>query len=99
MKKLLLAVAATAVVVGGGVVATNHYDKYQNKQHKAQVSAVEQAKQTQAKADQQKQNALVTANAALEAECQKGVAAYAKLPLTVQRVVPKPVCPPATPAQ
>ena len=92
MKKLLLAAGATAVVVGGGVASANHYDQYKNKQHEAQVSMAEQAKAAQYKADMAKQDLLVKANQNLQAECEKGVAAYAKLPLSVQRVVPKPVC-------
>lgn len=92
MKKLLLVAGATAVVVGGGVATANHYDQYKNKQHQQQVTLAEQAKQAQYKADLAKQNLLTQANQSLQAECEKGVVAYAKLPLSVQRVVPKPVC-------
>jgi len=93
MRKTLLVVAgATAVVVGGGAAAANHYDQYKNKQHKEQVTAVAQAKAAQAKADAVKEQLLVKANQTLATECQKGLTAYAKLPFSVQRVVPKPVC-------
>lgn len=92
MKTFLLVAATAFVVVGGGVATANHYDQYKNKQHQQEVTLAQKAKAAQAQADQAKQDLLVQANRALVAECQKGKVAYAKLPLSVQRVVPKPTC-------
>lgn len=92
MIKQILVAGAAVVVLGGGVAAANHYDQYKNKQTVVQVSQAQQAKEEQYKADVGKITALVQANASLNAECQKGVVAYAKLPLAIQKVVPRPVC-------
>lgn len=96
MKKLLLVAGATLAVVGGGAASASHYDQYKNKQHQAEVSATQQAVQ-QAKADQQKADqvtlaSVTTAKESLQVECEKGVTAYAKLPLSVQKTLQKPSC-------
>jgi len=93
MKTFLLVAATAAVVVGGGVAAANHYDEYKNKEHKAQVSAVEAAKRAQFQADQKVVENLKQVNAVALAECQKGAAAYAKLAKLTKVLPPAPSCP------
>jgi hypothetical protein len=99
MKKLLLTVGALALVVGGGAAAASHYDQYQNKKTRAQVTAVQAARNAQLKSDLVAADGLIKANAQLRAECAKGEASYAKLPLAVQKVTAKPVCAPSAPIQ
>jgi hypothetical protein len=96
MKPFLLVAGTAVVLAGGGVAAANHYDQYQNKKQKAQLSAVEAAKKSQAESDRVIQGELAKANKSMQIECEKGLIAYAKLPLLTQKTTQKPVCSPHT---
>lgn len=100
MKKLLIIVVVAIVVVTGLAVAEDHYKNYQNKQEAQapQLITVKQAdqkvKDAVTAAGGEYQSLVVSYNQAV-AECQKGVAAYAKL-TSAQRVqTASPVCPTA----
>jgi hypothetical protein len=96
MKKLLLTVGALALVVGGGAAAASHYDQYQNKKQALRLR-LSRPRNAQLKSDLSCRRRLIKANAQLRAECAKGEASYAKLPLAVQKVTAKPVCAPSAP--
>jgi hypothetical protein len=96
MKKLLLSavglVVAAGVVVGGGNAVDNHYQAHKNKQVAQQASAVEVAKKAQYDADQSRYSLLVKQYSDLQAQCEKGTAAYAKLSAVLKASTPSPQC-------
>lgn len=96
MKKLLLSAAglvvAAGVVVGGGHAVDSHYRDHQNKQVAQQQSLAETAKQAQYNADQARYSLLVKQNSDLQAQCEKGLAAYAKLSAVLKASTPSPQC-------
>jgi len=96
MKTLLLGAAGAVVVLGSGVAVANHYDNYKTKTQAQTVSQVEQAKRAQYNTDKALYQPVVNQNKTLQAECEKGAAAYAKLSALVQKQTPAPQCGPAT---
>lgn len=98
MKKLLLTaggvIVAAGVVVGGANAVDNHYQEHKHQKQVQQTNLVVSAKQAQYQADKTRVELVTTQNAALQLECQKGVAAYAKLSPALKAQTPVPQCTP-----
>jgi hypothetical protein len=97
-KKLILvpvAVVAVAATVGGTAAVSQHYQIYQNKLAQEQiVEAKKESDANQAKEAYTKK--LESAYSAQRLECEKGLAAYAKLSTLSQKTTAKPQCGTAT---
>lgn len=91
MKKLLLSAAAGTIFAASAVAVNSHYTNYQTKQTEEQAKVAAAAK---ADADKAKAAAAATTThlTALKRECEKGAAAYAKLPAFTKTQVPAPNC-------
>jgi hypothetical protein len=98
IKKTLFIVVVAIAVAAVGVLSVDHYQKYQNKhtpvatvtvaQRNADVAAVKQAAGGE-------YASLQASYTSLQAECEKGLAAYNALPVASKAKAPQPQCAPA----
>lgn len=91
-----LIVSAVAVLSGAGVVASSHYEEYQNKQT-VSAQSVENTKvqslESQLEAEKAKSAALLQQKQALYAECVRGTQVYAQATTLVKSRTQPISCP------
>lgn len=94
MKTILLVAGTALVVVGGGALAADHYDQYQNKKQAVVLSQQKQIAELRSDLNKARlvQAGLIGDYNKVLDSCQKGRVAYDKLSAVVKLSVPAPVC-------